>query len=356
VIIAMGQNCVLESSPGGDDVEFWNYCLLVSIANCFWWIDSKYENPNGFPGDGEDIFPLVEDYGAGDDHAFDNVPLLICELSNWDGTACFNYTLNIEEAAEEWCNSKGLEGMFDVVLYEYPTFELLASEIEQGKPVIFQVLFYNVVGGNWESHGNHFVSCAGVNSDENLISICDPFLDINNPIESNHNDAQNVSYDIYFVENGTPSSEFPDINMWLPDYWPYYDYCLIDGMGVINTINEPPYVPSIIGETNGKTGTEYDYSFSSVDPDDDNVQFFIDWGDNDELSEYIGSGEDLIISHKWNSEENYTIRAKAIDINGFESDWVNLDVSIPKSKQFNIINLWLSRLIQQFSILENLLN
>ena len=188
-----------------------------------------------------------------------------------------------------------------------------------------------------------------------MIAICDPFLDINYPVENDHNDAQNVSYDIYYVENGTPSSEFPEINMWLPDYWPYYDYCLINGIGVITTINEPPYIPSIIGETNGKIGIEYDYTFNSVDPNDDNVQFFIEWGNDNELSEFIGSGEDLIISHEWDSEDNYTICVKAIDINGLESDWTNLVVNIPKTKSYYIYDLWIARLIQQFPIIENLL-
>jgi hypothetical protein len=52
-----------------------------SVANCFWWFDSKFADPEGTPGDGEDQFALVEDYGAGDDHATTNVPLLIQHLA-----------------------------------------------------------------------------------------------------------------------------------------------------------------------------------------------------------------------------------------------------------------------------------
>lgn len=38
------------------------FCGPVAIANCFWWFDSKYNQPPGMPGDAEDMFPLVRDY------------------------------------------------------------------------------------------------------------------------------------------------------------------------------------------------------------------------------------------------------------------------------------------------------
>ncbi len=57
------------------------FCGPVALANCFWWFDSKYADPAGTPGDGEDQFALVEDYGAGDDHATANAPLLIEKLA-----------------------------------------------------------------------------------------------------------------------------------------------------------------------------------------------------------------------------------------------------------------------------------
>ena len=38
------------------------FCGPVAIANCWWWFDSRYNDPPGFPGDGMDQFPLVRDY------------------------------------------------------------------------------------------------------------------------------------------------------------------------------------------------------------------------------------------------------------------------------------------------------
>ena len=73
-----------KQDEGGtpDFPVYWNYCGPTAVANCFWWIDSKYADPTGTPGDGKDTFPLVRDYNEPvplnpgpntDDHAFDNV-------------------------------------------------------------------------------------------------------------------------------------------------------------------------------------------------------------------------------------------------------------------------------------------
>lgn len=68
----------------------WAFCGPVSVANILWYIDSCYSNSDGYPGDNEDIFPLVLNYNAQgttipgsekDDHNFNNVNDL---TSIWD--------------------------------------------------------------------------------------------------------------------------------------------------------------------------------------------------------------------------------------------------------------------------------
>ncbi|MCK4415778.1 MAG: Zn-dependent exopeptidase M28, partial [Thermoplasmatales archaeon] len=79
--------------------------------------------------------------------------------------------------------------------------------------------------------------------------------------------------------------------------------------------NQPPDKPSIDGPTSGKAGEEYDYTVSVVDPNDDVVYYYIEWGDGN-IEEWIGSydsGEEVIISHSWDEQKTYTIRAKAKD-------------------------------------------
>ncbi|UCD94158.1 MAG: hypothetical protein JSU69_10395 [Candidatus Zixiibacteriota bacterium] len=66
-LIAPGLNCHLETVPDGDDDVDWSFSGPAALANCFWWFDSKYADSTGYPGDGLDIFPLVQgQYDPGD--------------------------------------------------------------------------------------------------------------------------------------------------------------------------------------------------------------------------------------------------------------------------------------------------
>jgi len=81
--------------------------------------------------------------------------------------------------------------------------------------------------------------------------------------------------------------------------------------------NDPPGAPVITGTTNGAAGTPYDYDFTATDPDGDQVQYYIDWGDgNTEWTSFAASGTPVTVSHTWVEQETYTITAKAKDING----------------------------------------
>jgi len=95
--------------------------------------------------------------------------------------------------------------------------------------------------------------------------------------------------------------------------------------------NEEPSIPDIDGAIDGKTGEEYSYTFISNDPEEDDISYMIDWGDEStiEWSEYIPSNEEYIISHSWSEENTYTIRGKAKDIYGFETEWATLEVTMP---------------------------
>ena len=95
----------------------------------------------------------------------------------------------------------------------------------------------------------------------------------------------------------------------------------------------PPESPTIEGRTSGKIGKEYEYTFNAVDPDGDDVKYYIDWGDNNtEWSDYNPSGTDTKVKHSWSEKGNYTIKAKAVDVNGAESEWGTLEINIPRNK------------------------
>ena len=105
----------------------------------------------------------------------------------------------------------------------------------------------------------------------------------------------------------------------------------------ITVDNDPPNKPTIDGETNGKVGTSYSYTFSAIDPDENDVYYYIEWGD-DTVDEWIGpysSGEDVLVEHTWEEQGEYTIRSKVKDIYDAESEWGELDIRMPISQNLN---------------------
>lgn len=97
--------------------------------------------------------------------------------------------------------------------------------------------------------------------------------------------------------------------------------------------NNPPEIPTISGPSTGKKNTEYEYNFSTSDPDGDDVFYYIDWGDNTS-SEWIGpfkSGEQIKSSHTWNEDGTYILRIKSKDMDDEESDWATLEITMPKN-------------------------
>jgi hypothetical protein len=395
--IAPGPDCYLTSVATGDDFEEWVFCGPVAVADSLWWLDSKYADPSGTPGDGKDQFALVQDYGAGDDHATANVPLLIQKLAvamNTTGKGT-TYISDMEDAITTWISAAGLSDKLVTHSYDQPTFSFVQNEIEQNRNVVlllgsydyfsgtlfvdqsqlsgphndllqttawndfqsyisnaprldaidillvsnsatpcnvvvdvydtlygnalgtatvnpgilgaptwvrfnfnpyiplvpgsqyyfdvrqqdnnyhyewlydipnpyppgqgwmnnlpvdpygntfdwaFQTLFYNPPPGSVRREG-HFVTCAGVNSASSKIGISDPTLNTANATQNDHNDAQNMSHDIYSVSVGTPK---PDINCawWLTDYPSAYNYTVVEKAVVIGPIPDttPPSI------------------------------------------------------------------------------------------------------------------
>ncbi|UCF50604.1 MAG: SBBP repeat-containing protein [Thermoplasmatales archaeon] len=113
-------------------------------------------------------------------------------------------------------------------------------------------------------------------------------------------------------------------------------------------INSPPDAPTIDGPNSGKPGRDYEYTFNSIDENEDSIMYIIEWGDNNtEWTEYGNSGEDFILTHSWNEDGEYTIKAKAKDIHDAESNWAYFDVTIPRNRVLQ--NPFFIRLLEWFS-------
>ena len=101
--------------------------------------------------------------------------------------------------------------------------------------------------------------------------------------------------------------------------------------------NYAPIKPTITGPAKGVPGTQYTFTFSSIDPENETIELYIDWGDGTNTN-WIGpynSGEIVTLNHIWNAEKEYTIKAKAKDINGAQSEWSYHNLNLPRSRSFN---------------------
>lgn len=117
-----------------------------------------------------------------------------------------------------------------------------------------------------------------------------------------------------------------------------------DSWGAASSWSEPLYVaivtdtspnpPTLDGPTNGKTGVTYPYEISTIDPNGDDIYYFVFWGDGTSTG-WMGpykSGEVLSVSHKWDTKGTYIISAKAKDVVGYESYWTTLEITMPRNR------------------------
>ena len=109
--------------------------------------------------------------------------------------------------------------------------------------------------------------------------------------------------------------------------------------------NVAPNPPTISGPNQGKANEEYEFILSATDPQEDDVTFYIEWGDGSyEMTDSVYSGDEVTISHTWDAEGNYEIKAKSIDKYGAESNWATLEVRMPKNRAINFNSLFLRAL------------
>ena len=141
-------------------------------------------------------------------------------------------------------------------------------------------------------------------------------------------------------------------------YYYYLDFLCIDDVKILGIpINYPPTAPTIKGETSGKAGKEYEYTFNATDPDGDDVKYFIDWRDNTTYeTDFNVSGTDVMVKHTWSEDGTYNITAKAQDIHGLNSSEGTLTVNIPRNKPFNYNFNLFSWFLECFPLLERLLS
>jgi hypothetical protein len=102
--------------------------------------------------------------------------------------------------------------------------------------------------------------------------------------------------------------------------------------------NNPPNIPTIDGPTTGTQGISYTYTFSTVDPDGDDVYYCVNWSDGtgEVCTGPFPSGQTVSASHAWAEPGTYQIKVKAHDIYDAESDTGTYEVTISEAPAIGI--------------------
>jgi len=115
----------------------------------------------------------------------------------------------------------------------------------------------------------------------------------------------------------------------------HWDEFLKTFLGIFN--NTEPIKPTITGQEKGKKGTTYEYTISTTDPEDQQVWFWVDWGDDNNTG-WLGpynSSEELVLNHSWAKRGTYQVQVKAKDPLDAESEWATLIVKMAIFNPFN---------------------
>ncbi len=119
------------------------------------------------------------------------------------------------------------------------------------------------------------------------------------------------------------------VNFSAPDYTNQSHQVTItpDGAEILDILlvrdNNPPEAPDIDGPTKGDVGKEYEFTIMTTDPLNEDVYYWIEWGDGT-MEEWIGpyaTGEIVTVSHTWTEKGTYSIRGKAKNALNAEGAW-----------------------------------
>jgi outer membrane protein assembly factor BamB len=120
----------------------------------------------------------------------------------------------------------------------------------------------------------------------------------------------------------------------------------------VQDTNNPPNNPVIKGPRFGKIDEDINFTFRSEDPEDNEIWYYIDWGDS-HTKGWIGwheSGGEITLNLWWYQFGVHTIKAKARDGYGDESNWSYYKVIVPKNH-----NMWLIHWLNKFPICKKFL-
>jgi uncharacterized repeat protein (TIGR01451 family) len=244
------------------DHDPWTFCGPVALANSLWWFDSKFEYRGTTPPTISGTHPLVSSYQTWpyewDDHDPQNVDdsdaaeeELVDDLADYlntdVGLHIGTYITDVVQGLASYLSDRGMRGGYVITPVQSPAFWWVAEEVERSSDVILLLDFWQNQLGGWTKMGGHYVTVAGVDKQGGLIAFSDPYFDrmeavlppgefagahlwtgrvgsdghpplgpsglvptYNHAIDHSgvytlHNDAANVSHDVYPVVAAPPA-------------------------------------------------------------------------------------------------------------------------------------------------------
>lgn len=117
------------------------------------------------------------------------------------------------------------------------------------------------------------------------------------------------------------------------------------------TGNYAPTKPTIRGPTKGEPNKAYSFQFNSTDTENEDYELYIDWGDGTNTGWFgpFPSGYEVTLNHTYAVKQIFSIKAKARDMNGDESEWGTHNINIPFNS--SIKHSFLLRLLERFPLL-----
>lgn len=123
--------------------------------------------------------------------------------------------------------------------------------------------------------------------------------------------------------------------------------------------NDPPDKPTISGPSTGTPKKSMSFTFSSIDPEQHDIYFYISWGDGN-IESWEGpysSGEEVTFKHAWNKDGDYKIIAKTMDQYGQKSQQNQFILKINRNRAvinqgiIEILEIFMNRLPKIFPTL-----
>ena len=167
--------------------------------------------------------------------------------------------------------------------------------------------------------------------------------------------SDTITDDYYEIKDKTDGTFFYRVKGYNSEH-DWCDFSTLEDIEVDISDNNPPEKPTVTGPLSGVPGQELSYKISTTDPEDHQVFYYVEWGDGD-IVDWEGpydSGEEIELSHIWDSRGTYTVKVKAKDIYDFESESETLKVVIPKNKAYTFN--FLGKFPRLFILLEHLFN